>query len=361
MKRKHAYLAAVIALGAALLAYHYYAASEAETQIGQALQEQASRDSLPLSIQYSNLSIAPFTATITLDDLTFIMGEHIERARRLQIDMGYADFLNIYFGGVRYGLQKLTAFDVLMVNPSYVNRAGLQEIKADSLSMTFNGNALEALQYAIDRKAFKTAQRIEMQGSNLTFTLPGTAIGKIQTNGLFYSGKADSGSTSFWKQANHRLQLESLVWTPSREFQQTYRFFIKGFGYETDAIPFSRAMLHLKPIESEELVQELEKEYANQILGVDSELHSELFLAGVRGQIILDEPIGESRYRDMQLSLTNLSDQFSNVLNNLEQLFSFRLPQEDGKVTLQVEGVLASPSINASIPADDRSPATIEE
>ncbi|MDZ7681486.1 MAG: hypothetical protein U5J63_07140 [Fodinibius sp.] len=103
MKKKY-YGIGIAVVVAMVIGYHFLAASQAESQIDKALQQQSEKHQ-SFSVQYSAVEVAPFTATVVLRNLTVVLDNHIERAQKLQVDMSYLDFLNVYFGGLPYGLQ----------------------------------------------------------------------------------------------------------------------------------------------------------------------------------------------------------------------------------------------------------------
>ena len=184
MKRKY-YLIGFVVLIGLIIGYHFLAASQAEEQIDKAIQQQSEKNKT-ISVQYSSIDVAPFAATVSIRDLTVILGDHIERAQHVQLDMNYLDFLNIYFGGLPYGLEHLTRADIQFIKPSYVNKSGLQELKLDTLSITYTGNALDGLQSSVNGTEFSSDHTIEAQSSNLTISLP-----KTTTTSRSSAGRSD--------------------------------------------------------------------------------------------------------------------------------------------------------------------------
>ncbi|MDZ7681485.1 MAG: hypothetical protein U5J63_07135 [Fodinibius sp.] len=67
---------------------------------------------------------------------------------------------------------KITAADILFVKPTYVNRSGLEEIKADSLHLSYSGNAMDGLQSAINGTRFGHRHSIEANSKVLTISVP---------------------------------------------------------------------------------------------------------------------------------------------------------------------------------------------
>jgi hypothetical protein len=331
-KKKKYYLIGFLLLCAAIIGYHFYAASQAEQQIDEAIQEQSAQNN-SLSVQYSSIDVAPFSATISIRDLTVIFGNHIERTQHLLLDISYLDFLNIYIGGLSYGLDRLDQAGMTVIQASYVNRGGLEEIKLDTLNISYTGNVLDGLQSAVNKTNFVSSHSIEAQSAGLRILLPNTTLSKIVADEFLYSGSIPSGEQNFWKNGQHQFAMDSLTWTPSKSFQETYSFFIKGFGYPTDAIPFESVQLHSQPVPED------------NTLKIESSIKSELALLSSSGLIKLETPLGNSELHNMRIRMTDFSDSFSNVLSNLERLLSISLPQTNDGITLKVEGTLSNPSI----------------
>lgn len=332
-QKKIYYLVGLLLLSGIIIGYHFFAASQAEQQIDEALQEQSAQNDF-LSVQYSEIDVSPFSATVSIRDLNFIFGNHIERAQHLQLDMSYLDFLNIYIGGLRYGLEHLDNAAIQAIKPSYVNRAGFEELKMDTLDIFYSGNALDGLQSAVSGTSFSTPQSIEAQSSNLRVSLSKTPAARVTAETFTYSGSISSDQQSFWTGGQHQLALDSLIWTPSQPIQETYSFIIKGFGYDVNAIPFDSAELRSQPASQ-----------GDHMLQVDASARSELALLSGSGFLKIKDPMENSELQDMTLTLTDYSDSFRNVLSNVERLFSISLPQSDEGITFQIDGTLSNPSI----------------
>lgn len=317
---------------AAVIGYHFFAAAQAESQIDEAIQEHADKND-SISVQYSSLDIAPFSGTVSISDLTIIFDNHIERANHLQLDISYWDFLTIYFGGLNYGLDHLSKATFTAINPTYVNKRGLQEIKSDTLTLTYRGNALDGLQSAVQGTPFSSSQSIEAFSSTVTIALPKTTFRNIKAESLQYTGTISPKKVHFWKEGNHQFRMDSITWTPSESFQDSYRFFIKGFGYPPDALPFQSAHLHTKPNSQPDIIK------------VESSLKSELALFSSSGYVKIKTPVKNSELQDMRLRITDFSDSFSNVLNNIERFLSISIPESNNGISLQLDGTLSNPTI----------------
>lgn len=338
MDKKRYYLLGFFILLIAIFAYHFFAASQAEQQIDNTLQEQSAQND-SLSIQYSSIDVTPFSATVSIENLTVIFGEHIERAQHLQLDISYLDFLNIYIGGLPYGLEQINRAAITAIQPSYVNRGGLEEIKFDTLHINYRGNALDGLRSAINQTNFSQSQSIEAQSSGLRILLPQTTLSRIAADEFRYSGSISEGQQNFWKNGSHQFAMDSLTWTPSQSFQDSYSFFIKGFGYEPDQIPFQSVQLHSRN------ASESQPQSPYEILKIESSIQSELALLSASGFIELHTPPGNSEFQDMKIRMTNFSDSFANVLSNIERLLSVSLPQTNNGITLRINGTIANPII----------------
>lgn len=332
MKRKTYYLIGALLLFGALFGYHFVAASQAEQQIDKAIQEYTNQGK-KISIRYSNIAIAPFSADVSVDDLTIIFGNHIERTKQLTIDLGYWDFLNIYFGGAEYGLKQLEHVVITAATPSYTNRAKRHEVKSDSLNITYQGNVLDGLRNAINQTPFHNDHSLEIISKNTTFSLPRTFLIKATAKQLHYTGTISDSKSNFWTEGIHNLRLDSLIWSPPSSFQDRYSFFIKGFGYKTNAIPFEYAELNSQPVTT------------GDTLNINTDLKSELALFSVDGFIKKEQPFIASKLYNTQLSLSQFSEQFGDMLTNIERLLNVSLPNEDGTITINLTGTISNPQI----------------
>lgn len=332
MTRKKYYLIGSLLLVIILIGYHYYAASEAEQQIDETIQKAAAKNE-SLSAQYSSIEVAPFGAALSIRDLTIIFGDHVERTQHLQLDINYLDLLNIYIGGLTYGLDNLKKAEITAVKPSYINRSGLKEIKLDTLNISYRGNLLDGLTAAVNGTSFTNGQSIEAESSGLTIQLPNTTLSKLKAKEFRYSGNISAGQQHFWTNGNHQLAMDSLTWTPSESFQNTYRFFIEGFGYSSEAIPFQKAQLHSTPVPQ------------SDVLKIESSVRSDLALFSGSGFVKLNNPIGNSALQKTKIRITDLSETFRNVLSNLERLLSVTLPRENEGITINISGTLAQPKV----------------
>src|SRR5699024_9419143 len=103
------------------------------------------------------------------------------------------------------------------------------------------------IQTAIDDTAFSHNQQVRATGSRLSLQLAGTMLTKFKAHHFRYEGAVDAGTECFWQEGTHEVTMDSLTWTPKESFQNTYSFFLQGFGYKPDAIPFQAAEFRSAP------------------------------------------------------------------------------------------------------------------
>lgn len=331
-KQKKYTFIGIISLLVIIIGYHFYAAYQAEKQIDTAIQEQTAKTNT-VSVQYSSIDVAPFSGQVSFNDLTVILGNHIERAQELQFNTSYLDFLNIYVGGLEYGLNHLNRALITLTRPSYVNQSTRGEIKADSLNITYSGNALDGLRSAINGTPFKSTQEIDARSTGLIMQFPNTTFFKLVANQFNYSGSIAAGERNYWTDGSHQFAMNSLTWTPSDSFQKTYSFFIKGFGYETEAIPFQSAHLNYEP-----------SSQAGNI-HIESTVKSELALVSAAGNIQLQKPFSQSELQDIDISITEFSKKFSQVIHNMQTLLSIPINPDEQGITLTLTGTVANPRL----------------
>ncbi len=331
---KKYYLIAIAVLLAGLFAYHFIAENRAEQQLQEAIREVNREPDARWTMQFSAIDISAFRGNIQFNDITFIQDQTIYRTKTALFDLSYLDFLRIYLGGIRFGLQYLDKATVSLTAPVYIDRNTLMEFKVDNLDISYTGNALDLLLHLNSGSPLAASHTVEAFGPDLSLTLPGTTFSQLKSAEFAYRAEIDTGNTSIIKSAAHQLELDSLTWTPSEEFQNTYGFFIKGFGYPTEAIPFESARLHTEPAPNTDLIQ------------ISATLKSELALLTASGNILPEDPAANSEWQQMELRLTEFSESFGNVLTNIERLLSITLPKENGGISLQLQGTLSNTSIS---------------
>lgn len=333
MKKTNYYLAGLLIIAAIVIGYHFYAADQAEEQITHLIEEQTA-ELRSASVKHSGVEVMPFTGKIIIRDLTVILDDHIERANQLTVDLSYLDVLKFYLRGTEWALEHLYQAEMLLLNPSYVNRSNLQQVSSDSLHIYFEGQALDGIRAAIADTIFSKQQTIRAEGSNLRLHFPETLITGLQVQKFNYNGSVAAGDKYFWKEGRHEVTMDSLTWKPFEDFQSKYGFFIKGFGYPTDAIPFQSARFQTTPQPQSDNLQ------------VKSSIKSELALISADGTVDLQQPFGTSQLENATLSISDFSPSFSRVLENVEQLLSISLPRNGNGITVRIEGTISEPAID---------------
>lgn len=331
---KKIYFIATLVILAGLYSYHFLAAEKAERQIDEAIQEQLEQRDDSLSIQYSKIDISPFSANVSFKDLTIISAKHINRSKELTFDLEYTDFLSLYFRGSEKGLQNLAHAKILLVSASYIDRAKFREIKSDSLKIDYYGNVLGGITSLINKTPFTTDQKVEISGSNVTISIPQSPVMRLNAQTLNYSLGIDKEKNNLLTQSRHNLRLDSLNWTPSKSFQDMYGFFIKGFGYPTNAIPFEYAELNIEPADSLDTIR------------ISASLRSNLALLKSDGKLSLKDPILYSSFVETTLTLSDFSKSFSNFLQNVQQLIPGSVSESEKEIIFQLQGSLAEPYIS---------------
>src|SRR5699024_4885566 len=319
-------------LAVLIIGYHFYAASQAENQITQLIEQQTAQRG-DISVQYSDIEVTPFTGKFIISDLTIIFGNHIERTKEITVDLAYLDVLNFYLGGTEYALKHLYEAEALLLKPSYINKANFHQLSSDSLHLHFSGQVLDAIRSAVSDTAFSHNQQIQARGSHLNLQVPQTLITGFKANHFTYSGSVDAGKKLFWQEGNQKITMDSLTWTPMPSFQENYRFIIQGFEYQPDAIPFQTAEFRASPAAGSDLME------------IHAELKSELALVSADSKIELSQPTGTSRLQDARITVTDFSPSFKRVLENVEQLLSISLPRNEQGIVIPLKGTLANPQI----------------
>lgn len=333
MRNKSKYtLIAIVLILVAITGYHFYAAAQAEEQIQFLIEEQASKAG-SISVQYSSLDVTPFTSKVQFRDVTIVFGNHIERAKELTVDLAYLDVLGIYIRGTEYGLEHLHSAYALLVKPSYVNKSNLRQISADSLHLRFNGQALDGIRAAIVDTAFSKNQQLQIDGTGLSLQLPQTSVPRFRAQTFNYTGSISAGKNSFWEEGSHEVTMDSLAITPAESFQNNYGFFLQGFGYATDSVPFRSASFSSAP------------QPQPGVLQITSDLKSELALVSAKGEVTLHQPLGTSSLDQTTITISEFSPSFKKVLENIEKLLSISLPRQNDGIVIQVGGTLSNPMI----------------
>lgn len=327
--------AIILILLVGLFAFHFIAAKEAEKQIDIAIQEQAKASPTPLSVQYSSIDVSPFSGDILFKDVTLVEKSNIERTRKMNVDIRYLDFLNIYFGGVESGLRKLERGTLNLSNVTYVNRESLQEFSIDTLNIEYSGNMWDALQSIFTEKATEYSHKVHFSGANGSYKKPESSIGNFTADSAFFRFDLPKETTQWRQDGAHDIMFKNVNWSPPTSFRNQYGFFIQGFGYELDSIPIdSLGVIYSMP----------DSTTLNLTNGVAA---TDLFSARFNGTIETDSTWNSGIFTPLQISMVNLSNQFTNVLTNIEQLLGVRLPGKtsDNEIHFQLVGPVTNPQI----------------
>ncbi|GAA5523376.1 hypothetical protein LQ318_16380 [Aliifodinibius salicampi] len=326
----------------AIIGYHFYAANQAEQQIEMLIEQQTDTANAPV-VEYSSLKVTPFSGKVIMRDLTIVMNQHIERADKLTIDLSYIDALKFYTGGTEYALENIYSGKANLINPSYLNQSKQHRVSAEQLQLFFEGQALDAIRTAVLDTAYSVSQHFRAEGTKLQMEFPNTLVSGLKANTFQYQGSIESNNVDYWRQGVHEVTMDSLTWTPLASFQENYNFFIKGFGYAPDAIPFKSASFTSKP------------DSASNRLYIHSELKAELAQVTAKGYLDPQQSLAQSQLEEASITIDNFSDSFERVLQNAQKLFSFSLNQRNGAIVFDIRGTMDDPNVSKkanSLPGD---------
>lgn len=325
--------AAILILLVGLFAFHFVAANQAEEQIDKTIQEQMSASPTPLSVQYSSIEVSPFSGDILFKDITIVEKSNIERAQKINVDLRYLDFLNIYLGGVESGLKKLENGTLNLSRVAFVNRESLQEFSIDTLNIDYSGNMWDALQSLFTEQATEYSHTIHFRGANGRYKKLGSSIGDFTADSAYFRFDLPKETTQWRKDGTHKVMFKHIKWAPPASFRNQYGFFIKGFGYKLDAIPIdSLGGIYSMPNPS-------------QVKLTDGVASTDLFNATFSGTVQTDSTWNSGVFTPLQISLVDLSEQFINILTNIEQLLGITLPGKtnENEIHFQLVGPLTNP------------------
>lgn len=328
-------LIAVIVLIGVLFGLHFFAANEAEKQINNAIQTQAGASPMAVSVQYSSIDVSPFSGDILFNDVTLVEQANIERAAKVNVDLRYMDFLNLYFNGVKHGLKELSSAKINLGRVSYVNRKSMQEFAIDTLNIDYQGSMWDALQSLFTGKATSNSHTIFFRGANGRYKKPDSSIGNFTADSAYFRFDLPKGTTQWRRDGAHDIMLKNVNWAPPVSVQNEYGFFIQGFGYQLDAIPLdSLGVIYSMPTPRTLKLTE----------GIAA---TDLFNAAFSGTVQTDSTWDSGVFTPLRISLLDLSDSFVNVLTNLEQLLGFTLPGKTGndEIHFQLVGPVMNPKI----------------
>lgn len=328
MKKRY-YIYGLLVLVILFIAYNFYSANRAEENISELIQTQVNTSKEAISVQYSAIDVSPFRGNIRLEDVTLTQPNSYKRANSLKLDLSYFDFLSFNFGDIEYGLKNLTDVLLIIDEPSYLNRNTLAEVKFNNLDITYAGNMWDAIQSYFTPQYSQYSHQMSITGTGGLYVKPQSTFGSFKSDSVYLQITFFKDSTVENKPKENTIRFNDIIWSPPAAFQNKYAFFIQGFGYEMDSIPFSEAGFSF--IMNNE-----------QLQITDGTIVMDLFTLNFRGTV---ETEPTARFSPLTLSADELSPQFKNVLRNVEQLLGASIPMKDDELRLQLAGPISDPRI----------------
>jgi hypothetical protein len=315
-----------------LFAYHFYAANNAELKLDESIKEIAADKKFGISVSYSSINVSPFSGDILFNDLNIIGNKEIRRAGFARFDLHYLDFLNFSLFGPEYGLKRIDAGKLELMDLSLTVRKSLAELKTDSLAIDYSGNLWKLLTLGLTDSPLQATHHFDASGTKLTLSRP-EYVGVVKADTLFFQAQIEQnpGGRSFTGSTN----LSDIIWTPTESFQEKYSFFLKGFGYQTHAIPFRKA------------TAEYDFKLDTNALSIPMmKLHSELFTGSLSGDIgIVRDSLSKSAIDSLLIQFGDLSPKMQRFLSNAEKLFGIRIPMKENKLSMTLTGTIDNPKI----------------
>lgn len=313
----------------ALWGYHFLAANQAERDIDQAIQEQAGQLEPAPSIKYESIRIQPFAGDITFHEANIMHDQSIYRFTDARFDLTYWDFLNIYFRGAEAGLAQIERANFDITDFSLVQRDTRTEVNTDSLHSRYDGNLLDGLQTLITGQPTQNRHQYAATAYAFRLNLPQAGAGSLRTDSLHWSSTYPDSSQNLFEQGNHSLDLYAIQWNPPESVTDKYGFFIRGFDYEENNLPFDSLKVEYQ---SED---EIRKEIAIGLFAEPFDIEGDGFIR------LNEQVLRESEIEEYEIALTNPSEQVQNMLANAERMFDFELPRKDGNPVLRLQGPLS--------------------
>lgn len=331
---KKYYFTGLLLILAGLFAYHFIAENQAEEQIETAIQEQFNKSFTRQSMQYSTIEVSSFRGDISLGDVTVIQDATIRRSSHILMDLSYWDFLKIYLMGLQYGLENLEQAQIRLLQPSQVNRETLAEVKFDTLHINYTGNAWDGILSIAHDSTFQTDHTLEVNGSSFRYTGPGSGPGAFKSNDFNLNLTFAKGSSLLLPGGSGSSELTTLTWSPPAGVQQNYSFFIKGLGFQPDSIPVRQA----------EFSWEMEPSLPRIELK-RGKISTELCQIKLEGDLITGPSFKHTKINAATVSITDFSEQFARILDNVEKIFNISLPKQGDSIVFQIGGTLEKPFI----------------
>lgn len=333
MKKTIIFAAAVLIL-ASLYFFHFEAARQAEIEVDRTLRGMVSPSDPSAGMQFSGVEIAPFGGTLTLYDVNLFTERHLYRGGTLRFDIGYFNFLRLYFGDPSDLLDNRIAAGSRLEEVTWLDRYRLREVRFDTLRLRYSGNPRALLRHALLDSALATGQSIDAEGRGFSYTDPMLAWGAMRADTLRLRQRLPAEEPGGESTRMSEVELRNLTWETPSWFRDKYGFFIRGFEYPAEAIPLKRLRATLEYHRGERLLQ-----FRN------TRLETEHFRMGLRGQMRLADPPGRSPLDSLSLILSGYSQRFRNVLTGLNRLFELGLPAEADSLSLPLGGTLDSPAL----------------
>ncbi len=310
------------------IAYNYYSANEAEENITLLLKEQIDEPRESISIQYSSIDISPFQGNIRFEDINIIQPGSIKRANSLSLDLNYWDFLTFNIGGIEYGLKHLSGALLILNEASWVNRRTLAEVSFNDLTIDYTGNMWDAIQSYFTLKPPNHSHVIAVKGAQAAYWKQESSIGTFEADSVYARFTFQANETAAIEKMNSIL-FKNISWSPPKEFQQQYSFFIQGFGLDMDSVSFDEAGFSY--VMNDERIKVTDG-------SIEMKLFTALFYGSVDREPIL-------AFTPLYVSIIKLSPELKNVLANLKKLFNLPIPLDDSELYFLLKGPVAEPRI----------------
>lgn len=325
----------LLVVGAGLFAYHFIAADQAEQEIDRAIQAETDSSATPFSVKYSAIDVSPFSGNIDFADVTIIQQRNIERADNVQVDLEYFDFLRIYFNGIEEGLRQLAKAAILLDNVSHINRETMQELSVSQAEVRYRGNILDGLRRLMFDEPLTHSHHIDLAGAGIRYTKPNSLFGTFSSDSAalqFHFPKHTSDSTGTGTGGD--ILMKNITWDPPARFQKKYGFFIQGFGYKLNAIPVESVMGSMTRLSP------------NRVQIRSGIIETDLCTIRFEGIVRAAPTWDRARLDPLQITVVDLSQEFQNVLANMEQLLGVSLPKQQNQITFQLSGPITNPRIS---------------
>lgn len=328
MKKKY-YFYGILALIVLFVAYNYYSASQAETNITKIIQEQVDKPNEAISIQFASVDVSPFAGNIRFNELNIIQPGTVKKVKKLTFDLRYIDFLKFNFGGVKYGLKHLSAAHIILKKLTLNDQKNSTKISFDQLLIEYTGTLWDAIQAYFTPKKASQVHTITAIGKRAAYKKTASALGNFTVDSL-YIHHTFATPQSLEPDPLNSVYLDSITWVPPKSFQQKYAFFIKGFGFAADSIAFGN--LGFSYLSNNK-----------RIKITDGDMQMTLFTTSFYGKIN-KQPV--PAFRPLHISITELSPQLKTVLQNLTQMFNLRLPlNKKGGIEMRLIGPVSNPRV----------------